>query len=398
MTLQKRYQNATLSVEKTGMWRICWGNINPATGKIERIRKTFNLNRIADLKERKKAANRIIDCIDEALKLGYNDFVPPAQNAALPAFADLPQVKAAVEHEITLVAALERALKIRTLGVSVRTAHSYRSFVKILSGWLADNDMQTLAVSQFTTEHFQDYLFHKSKLGHGNANLNEHTNFFKTTFNVIRKKLKLIRENPIDYIDYLPEHESTLFEPLTEEEIERIVPALIAYNPRFYLYTRFIPHEFIRPFHITRLKAGDIVYNKDYIRMNGTTTKNRKARRKQLLQSIKDMLQDMGYDQLPGTWYLFGKDFEPSATLYPSLSTRAAEIWKRIVIDGLGINKKMYALKHTSSQYFVNENDNADLKYLQQQLEHHSMVQTEIYLQDKVYKKINETKTNTLKY
>ncbi len=242
-------------------------------------------------------------------------------------------------------------------------------------------------------------MYYKAAQGHGNRNINDYTDFFKTTFEAIRRKLKLIKENPLTETDYLPEKESTRFEPLTAEEIERIVPALQAHNPRFYLYTRFIAYQFIRPWHIARLKAGDIDYTKDCIHVADDTTKNRKSRYRQLLQPVKAMLQPQGCHTLPQDYYLFSSaDFAPGKQLYQNLSIRAAETWKRIVIDGLGINKKMYALKHTSSQYFVNENDNADLKFLQQHMEHHSISQTEIYLQNKIVKRIDETTVKMLDY
>ncbi len=400
MTTTPKYKNATLLVEKTGMWRLVWYNTNPATGQLERVRKTCDLNRIANLKERRSTATLYIQLINEALKNGYNDFLSPEENAAsLGVSLDPLQKKTTLlEPEISVSAAVDKAIKMRCLGMADRTTGTYRSFGRTFTEWLKTNNLETLPVSQFTSEHYQDYLFHKSEQGHGNRNINDHTNFFKTTFEVIRKKMKLIKENPISDIDYLPERESTRFEPLTESEIQLIVPALIVYSPRYYLFTRFIAHEYIRPWHIARLKARDVVYDKDYIKVADETTKNKKSRQKQLLQPIKAMLMEMDYDKLPGNYYLFGRNFEPSEVLYQNLSIRAAEIWKNIVIDGLGIEKKMYALKHTSSQYFVNANENADLKFLQQQMEHHSLTQTEIYLQDKVYKKIDEANVNLLKY
>jgi integrase len=398
----EKYKNATLSVEHTGMWRFSWYNTNPGTGQLERVRKTLDINRIEDLRQRRAKANEYIQLLNEALRRGYNFFNSVETNAALPGLRDLVQNEVAVlqpEPQITVLAALEKALKIRCLGKAHRTTGTYRSFVAVFTTWLQDNGLAMLDITSFTGEHWHEFMFYKSSLGHGNRNINDYTNFFKTTFDVVRKKMKLIKENPLAEVDYLPEKESTLFEPLTQEEIERIVPALIEFNPRFYLYTRFIAYEFIRPWHIARLKAGDITYSKDHIHVADETTKNRRSTYKQLLQPIKAMLQEMGYDNLPGTYYLFSdKNFEPGNRLYQNLSIRAAEHWKRIVIDGLGINKKMYALKHTSSQYYVNENDKADMNFLQHHMEHHSLTQTEIYLQGRVSKKIDEGKTNFIKY
>ncbi len=402
MTLnQKSYQNATLSIEKT-MWRICWYNTNPNTGKLERVRRTFNLNRIKDLQERQRVANDLIYHINHLLAAGYNDFLTPDQNAKLlgPELVQVENTEVADSKPVvTIVSALEKALRIRVLGKAKRTEGVYRSFVNQFTKWLNDNDLHRNAVETFTAEHWHEFMYYKAECGSGNRNINDYINFFKTTFEFIRKKLKYITENPLTDIDFLPEKDSTLFAPITIDEIERIVPALKAYNPRFYLYTKFIAYEFIRPRHAVRLKAGDIDYKKNTIHVSGETTKNRKSRYKQLLEPVKEMLLDFGYDNLPADTYLFSDtDFMPGKVLQENLSIRAAETWRKVVIEGLGINKKMYALKHTSSQYFVNENANADLKFLQHHMEHHSFAQTEIYLQDKIHKTIDLEKTNFIKY
>lgn len=197
----------------------------------------------------------------------------------------------------------------------------------------------------------------------------------------------------------LPVGESSLFAPLTSEEIERIVPALVAYNPRFYLYCKFIPYEFIRPAHVARLRGGDINYSTCEITMRAETTKSKRNIVKQLLSPMRDLLLQLQCDQVPGNHYLFAnKQFEPGPRLYPTLSVRAAEAWKEIVIDGLGIDKKMYALKHTSAQYFVNNNANLDVYFLRQQMEHTSAAMTETYLQKNVRKRVKDKDINTLDF
>lgn len=396
LSLAPQYQSATLSEQVSGVWRICWYNYHPDKKRLERIRQTFNINRIRDITERRRVGLLYVQLINEALRKGYNYWVD-----TMGLKLDPVQIKAAmptVPEPVSIVQALDRALKTRVLGTKPRTASSYRSNIKTLTDWLTANELHTMPVTDFTADHFQDFLFYKSSLGHGNANLNEHLSFNKTTFNVIRKNLKLIKENPLTDLDYLTEQESRLFQPLTPDEIARIVPVLIAYSPRFYLFTKFIPDEYIRPHHIARLQSCDIHYHTDLINVGGDTTKNNRTAEKQLLKSIKRMLLDMEYNKLPGHYYLFGKNFEPSPTLYPSLSIRAAEIWKELVIDGLGIHKKMYAMKHTAMQYFVNNNENVDIYYLRQQAEHNSAAITEIYLQKNIMRRINEKSIKTIQY
>lgn len=402
MPMRPHYESATLHAPQDGTWRFIFYNMHPATGKLERCRPTFNINRTRDLKQRKAKATEWVTLINSALANGYNYWVEEKgfRFEPLPAAADLPQVKATVAAapEISITQALAKALPLRVLGKSDRTYTSYKSFNNKLATWLTENDMQAMPVSEFSTNDFIQYLFHKSELGHKNNGINDHISYFKTTFDVIRKKLKLIKVNPLDEVDFLPEHGSNLFQPMTEDELLKIVPALIEHNPRFYLYTKFVAYQYIRPYHIARLQVKDILYESNDILLHSVTTKNKNATRKQLMQPIRDMLIAMGYHTLPGNYYLFGSGFMPSATLSGSQSNRASELWKEIVIDGLKIDKKMYALKHTSSQYFVNENENADIKWVQQHMEHSTMAQTEIYLQDKIKKRVDESRVKMLLY
>ena len=375
--------------EESGTWRIFWYNRN-TDGQLTRVRKTFELNRIADLTTRRAKAGKYIALINEALAAGWNYFTD----------LDITQPKKSVrttQPVITVAAAVAQAQRLRAIGVSGRTLSSYNSNANTFTAWLALCGLATQPVTAFTTLHFYDYIHHKKSLGHGNANINEQCIYLKSLFKIMADKLHLITTNPIS-IESLPEGESTKFVPLTPDEIEKIVPALIAYNPRYYLFCKFVADEFIRPHHIARLKAGQISYGTDEITLGGDTTKSKKNTTKQLIKGMKDTLLQMECDKIPGNYYLFTKNFEPGRQLYPRLSITAAEVWKKLVIDGLGINKQLYALKHTSAQYFVNNNAQVDVYYLRQQLEHSTAAMTEIYLQKNVKKRVKDGDVNTLKF
>jgi integrase len=393
--LQPQFIYARLS-EESETWRIIWWNRHPETGEMTRVRKTFKLNRIKSLPERRRQANEFIKVINEALDKGYNYFVDTEN-------LDLPQPEKAVisTHEkiVTISDALARSHRVRVIGLAGRSLSSYASFTNKFTQYLESEGIDQAPASSFTTEHYYRYLSFKQQQGHGNRNINATTYYLRSVFEIMADKLHLIGSNPLRGIDVLPEGESTLFVPLTAEEIERIAPALIAYNPRFYLYCKFIPDEYIRPHHIARLKAGDISYANDEITLGGITTKSKRNTTKQLIKSLKNLLLEMECNKIPGNHYLFANtDFEPGPKMFSSLSIRAAEIWKKVVIDGLGIDKKMYALKHTSAQYFVNNNANVDVYYLRQQLEHSSARETEIYLQRNVKKRVKDGEVNTLKF
>lgn len=386
--LQPDYELATLLVpEKGNTWLICWYNRHPDTHELERIRKTFDLNRVKNLKERRRLANRYISVINEALRNGYNYFIHTKGIGSTGTTAS----------EMSITVALGYALKQRTVGKAHRTVHSYRSFTTCLCDWLKETKRDTMPVGDFTIFHMQEYLLHKHQQGHKNRNINDHLNYFKTTFDQLRR-WKICRENPLTEMDFLPERGSSLFQPLTAEELQIVGTTLLQQDAHFYLYTKLIAYEFIRPYHVARLQRKQIDFERNILHLDAETTKNKLYTQKQLFSAIKGLLISLGMDKLPGDWYLFSKGFRPGPVLHENLSIRAAEKWRQIVIEGLGIDKKMYALKHTAAQYFVNENEHADISWLQQHMEHSSIAQTEIYLQGKVVKRTNEKKTKTIKY
>jgi hypothetical protein len=57
---------------------IVWYNYNPDSPKLER--KTFNLNRIPDLQQRRTMGNTLATAINKALRGGWNVFVPNGEN------------------------------------------------------------------------------------------------------------------------------------------------------------------------------------------------------------------------------------------------------------------------------------------------------------------------------
>ena len=164
--------------------------------------------------------------------------------------------------------------------------------------------------------------------------------------------------------DVLPEPESNRYQPITPDELQRIAKMLQEKDYNFYCYCLFIFYAFIRPGHICNLQRWQIDFEADTITILGKETKSKRNATKQLLTPLKDALIKMGANQLPADFYLFGTSFIPGKIKCPALSRRAVARWKQLVIDGLGIDKKMYALKHTSGQLFISENEGLDSSWL----------------------------------
>lgn len=383
---QPNYQPAELYAPAKGTWRIEWYNLHPHTKQLQRIQKTFDINRIKDLDERARVAKGHVELVNAALRTGYNYWI---HTVGLKPESD--------PDTLTVKALIDKVVAIRKIGLKKRSVESYNSYANVFVEWLTENELHKLPAEEFTGMHFQQFMAHKSNIGHGNRNINDYLNFYKTTFDIAVKK-KLLKESPLTDITFLPEQESTMFATIGDDELQRIAEALKAYSMEYYLYTKFTANEYIRPYHIAFIKAKDIDYKNDIITTYGNSAKNHRINKKQLLPEMKQLLIQFDYHKLHGETYLFGKNFKPNAVAYPTLSKRSAEIWREIVINGLGINKKMYSLKHTSGTQYINENENVDIAWLQTHMEHSTLAETEAYVGKRKVKKIRTDNVNMIKY
>lgn len=380
------YRRARLHIPQRdgATWFVFWYNFNPETQQLERVRKTFNLNRIQDIDVRLAHGHMYAEMINSALKNGGNIFAP---DAPVPLHIALQPGR---KQFHTITAALEYALSRQLARVKPRSANSYNSVVQMFIRWLKKNRLDVLAPHELSPRIIQAYIDARLLKKINPKTINTHNSYLHLMYEFLRK-MGEVDINPFKNIDALPETDSELFEVLTPAELQRISQHLNAMHPDFALYTKFIYYAAIRPYHIGQYQAQQIDYENRLIQTKGTTSKNRKTQYKQLLQPLHDALLRGGRHQLRGDYYIFGKDFKPSLQRYNSLSTRAAELWKKLVIDELGINKKMYALKHTAAQMYLNNSSSPDVGWLQQQMEHSSLEETNIYVKSRKVKRVADS-------
>jgi integrase len=127
--------------------------------------------------------------------------------------------------------------------------------------------------------------------------------------------------------------------------------------------------------------------------LHGKQHKNKKGSVKQLLQPLYDILLEYGYHRLKPDDYFFSTGLRPGQNI--TSPKRASVFWNEFVIKELGINKKLYAVKHTGGNNYLTDNANAvDLSWLQKQMGHSSLEETEVYVKKRTVKKLDETKVS----
>lgn len=373
-TLTKQYEIARLAKPKSGIWFIEWYNLNKQ-GELQRIRKTFNINRITDLREREGVAAQIITVINNALEAGYNH---------------LHQEQTVLKEKYTLNIAIKQALNMHLAGLKPESHRTYKSVAGLFCKWATANGLDKIPVENFAPANFQAYL--DSRAGKSAKNINQHIVLIRQLFDKIKDVLELIERNPTDKFKLHKEQESTLYQALTKEELLKINDYLRARKElQFYCFIQFVFYAYIRPGHLPALKRSQIDFEANEIHIIASETKSGRNAVKQLLQPLKETLLALGVDKLAGHCYIFGRDFAPSAKPYPRLKRTAGERWKKMVED-IGIDKKLYALKHTSGQMYLNDNEHIDADWLSAQMEHKTLAETATYIKARKVKKIDESK------
>ncbi|NCX94937.1 MAG: site-specific integrase [Chitinophagia bacterium] len=390
-------------------WYVEWYNTEPETKKLTRIRKTFDLGRIEDEKTRELTAMEYIFYLDKALENGYNFFIDDKQQPeSLPntlAAEHLPEIAQAAEEKhwsdilqhkyINISAALTASVKQKQFNLTKKSYAACLSGVKIFNEWLTLKKLHRNSPNSITPDNINDFMQHELAKGKTNRTVSGILSRIAPIFDEL-EALRIIKVSPFKYVKRPKKKaDSGHFAPLTVDELMKVKAHLSKEHPRLLLFGYFIFYAFLRNNTIGRLQRKDIDFEGMQLHINGEDTKSGRTVTKQLVEPLAKALKELEYDKLPPEHYLFtGKGLKPGAKYYETIGTRATEAWKEHVIDALKINKKLYALKHTAGQMYINNTDAPDLDWLQRQMEHTSLETTNIYVKSRKLKVLDSKNLN----
>jgi len=203
-------------------------------------------------------------------------------------------------------------------------------------------------------------------------------------------KMKLITDNPFTVIDRIPEPQSDLFQLFTDEELSAIFAHLRERKIELLLYAYFIYYCYMRPASINNIDASWLSFPSKTVTVPGQWHKNGKPSTKQLLNPVYELLIETGANKLPKGFYLFGHGLRQGSERCSD--DRYNKDWNRYVIGELGINKKIYALKHTGGSNYIKDNPGLpNIVWLQKQMGHSSLKETQTYLAKMGFVFLDET-------
>ncbi|HEV7780348.1 MAG TPA: site-specific integrase [Chitinophagaceae bacterium] len=218
---------------------------------------------------------------------------------------------------------------------------------------------------------------------------------------------RVIDFNPLRDLREKTIPESNFYATFTAAEKVRITEYLSTTHRPLFVVMSAIYHTGIRPKEMLALRIRDvdlkgqmITIAPDLVAENSKTTN---VRRVPINTHLLGLLKSMHLSKYPGEYFLFGSPFIPgqgnrgsgsrmvngkriTGAMRPDFLTphttpvdrdTITKLWKRLIIDGLGINKHLYAAKHTGTDDKVEAGlDLADIQYL---YGHKSEAMTERY-------------------
>lgn len=356
----KPYRTATLCCSHPKDWYILYYYQDPDTGKMVRFRERFEMNRIADLKQRKAFANEALRFVNEQLERGFNPFTD-AKKAMPGIIISLDQIVLQLCHK-----------------ASASMKSTYKLMKNRFADFILENDMQHMTmhqVSTVTVERFRAWMRRKGLSAKTiNDNVAHLGLFWDATDDVDTnpwRKLKPVRQAA-------NRAEDDKYEPLTRVEMQAIFTYLNGGHRSFARLGLMIYYSWARTVELLRLKVGDIDLQENVIYFHSGGTKNNKSARVQIVAPLREILAEMKLEEYPPHYYLFSNRWLPGE--HPKRTNEVSERWRDLVKLHLKINKSMYALKHTGNiDYLLQNKGKIDLKWQQMQNRHSSSAMTERY-------------------
>jgi integrase len=178
--------------------------------------------------------------------------------------------------------------------------------------------------------------------------------------------------NPAHDIKYLEVVESNKFEPLNETDKKKIRDDIFLHHFGFYVYLMTLYHAGLRPFEALALRIPDVDLERRLIKIIPDPSKNNSKTRNVRPVPLNDDLYVLLKVWIEGSadpnYFLFGSPygsgkgnrgsakggftgamhpdyFQPSNTQIKR--DTVTRLWKKLLVNKLGVKKYMYALKHT---------------------------------------------------
>lgn len=344
-------------------WFVYFNYTDHLTGHVLRKQFRGGINTFKTKENRVLHGNALIAYWKMELKAGWNPFGN---------MEDLPVTRP------TITEALDIIFELKTAGCQKRTLERYRYQIKLLKTWLEATRLQHIYLAQFELHHAQAYMDYLTlKKTYSGRTFNDHITGLSTFFNcmidrewIVKNPWRKIKKRKVEVGRNIA---------FSDSEKEKLSKHLREHDIDIFYFKEFIYYCFIRRSELTRLKIANIDWKNMSIVVPSSASKNKKQESVVIPASFVSILKEMGLQDMPPDWYIFGRGLKPGPVQYINynhISTRHNKICRALGIDE---SKGLYSWKHSGvcALYPVL---NGDIYAMMRQLRHSELATTQIYL------------------
>lgn len=315
-------------------WFVDFFAMDPSRNEMRR--KRYYISNDLKRHEKKRRAAEIIEALTKQLMSGWNPWVRSDDSRGF------------IPFEECLAKYLENVNRMDRK----KTIQSYTSRANILLEYQKECALPITYIYQFDEafcNDFIDWIYLDRESSPRTRNNYRGWLYGLAEYFISRKYIK---ENPVEKIKILPEHEK-IRKDLSEEMLEKMNKYLRKNDKYFYLACLMQYYTLIRPRELSHLKIGDISVSKQTVFVSGKFSKNHKDAEVGLNDTIIKLMIDLGVLTHPNQEYLFSKDFLPGEEyIGPDHFNKR---WKKMR-DALGWSSsyQFYSLKDTGIRDLAN--------------------------------------------
>jgi len=373
-------------------WYVGFNITDPSTQKRKAIQIRLGINAAKSKSERLTLGSSAVGIVKMALSDGWDPFTTRLED-----FLEFHKEKA-VKKDInrqTFSQAIGFALEKGSWARKTRLGFSSAAgYFKEAAGKLG---LCQLPITELKKQHIMQIAAQaKKSKGWSNASYNKYTNYISVILSVL-VNWDIIPHNPAHDIKKLPVAETNKYEPYTAAEKKKIYDALHDNHYRFYVLFMVVYHAGVRPKEVLALKIKDIKFDLQEIHilpdLEEENSKTKKIRRIPINPHLLTLLQSLNLEGYPDNYYVFGSPyakgrgnsgkgvnnpdyFKPSPTRIKR--DTITKLWKKLIWEGAGVHKYLYAAKHTGGDDKIMAG--VDLDALRDLYGHSSRQMTEKYI------------------
>jgi len=344
-------------------WFIFFWVMNPTSRKLKRVR--IKINRIKDVRQRRRTAREIMAAIDQKLVLGWNPFLE----------------KKAPQSFSLLFDVFDKYIAIKEKEMEEGSIRVYRSLVKSFKVWLEGVGFDNKSYACSITHDVAQSFINKIEEEKSARTYNNQLAFFFGLFKWMVEK-GYASDNPFAGIAKKSKRliKGKNRRMLSDQELSQLIAYLKVENKEYLAMMMMCYCCFIRPKEIALLRCSDLDLEKQVVHISGAIAKNDNESYRTIPDEALPYLRVL--DLSKPSLFLFGDhplyDFTPSRKLM--CSRKIAKYWEFHVRKhfGWGQDVKFYSLKDTGITNMLNEG--VPINLVQQQADHYSVAMTAKYV------------------